>query len=188
MAANWIPPGSLLDINTNAGQLTKQGCVNIAVRESWQSSSGPQHYFFFRMLLQIIKRSLRFPHFLSSLASHSPFRRISPSQQHLRRSLMAQARVLPGPFLFFQDYAGTSLTVDFQTAGATVECVVLQRAAPDLTNTTTQASSRFPENTLASFEAAMRDGAEGIESGISHNGVLPFTPVTIASRRPRFAR
>lgn len=30
-----------------------------------------------------------------------------------------------------------------------------------------QASSRFPENTLASFEAAMRDGAEGIESGNS---------------------
>ncbi|KAF5364071.1 hypothetical protein D9756_000161 [Leucocoprinus leucothites] len=29
------------------------------------------------------------------------------------------------------------------------------------------ASSRFPENTLASFEAAIRDGAEGIESGIS---------------------
>ena len=29
-----------------------------------------------------------------------------------------------------------------------------------------QASSNFPENTLASFEAAMRDGAEGIESGI----------------------
>ncbi|KAG6856999.1 hypothetical protein H0H87_011093 [Tephrocybe sp. NHM501043] len=27
------------------------------------------------------------------------------------------------------------------------------------------ASSRFPENTLASFEAAIRDGAEGIESG-----------------------
>ncbi|KDQ25387.1 hypothetical protein PLEOSDRAFT_1113425 [Pleurotus ostreatus PC15] len=26
------------------------------------------------------------------------------------------------------------------------------------------ASSRFPENTLASFKAAMRDGAEGIES------------------------
>ena len=29
-----------------------------------------------------------------------------------------------------------------------------------------QASAKFPENTLASFEAAMRDGAEGIESGI----------------------
>jgi hypothetical protein len=29
-----------------------------------------------------------------------------------------------------------------------------------------QASSKFPENTLASFEAAIRDGAEGIESGI----------------------
>ncbi|KJA29766.1 hypothetical protein HYPSUDRAFT_60618 [Hypholoma sublateritium FD-334 SS-4] len=28
------------------------------------------------------------------------------------------------------------------------------------------ASSRFPENTLASFEAAMRDGAEGIESDV----------------------
>ncbi|PPQ70873.1 hypothetical protein CVT25_004741, partial [Psilocybe cyanescens] len=29
-----------------------------------------------------------------------------------------------------------------------------------------QASSRFPENTLASFEAAMRDGSEGIESDV----------------------
>lgn len=28
-----------------------------------------------------------------------------------------------------------------------------------------QASAAFPENTLASFEAAIRDGAEGIESG-----------------------
>ncbi|KAK7062204.1 GP-PDE domain-containing protein, partial [Favolaschia claudopus] len=28
------------------------------------------------------------------------------------------------------------------------------------------ASARFPENTIASFEAAIRDGAEGIESGI----------------------
>jgi Glycerophosphoryl diester phosphodiesterase family len=30
-----------------------------------------------------------------------------------------------------------------------------------------KASSRFPENTLASFDAAIRDGAEGIESGNS---------------------
>jgi hypothetical protein len=29
-----------------------------------------------------------------------------------------------------------------------------------------KASAQFPENTLASFEAAIRDGAEGIESGI----------------------
>jgi len=28
-----------------------------------------------------------------------------------------------------------------------------------------QASAVYPENTVASFEAAMRDGAEGIESG-----------------------
>lgn len=28
-----------------------------------------------------------------------------------------------------------------------------------------QASAAFPENTLASFEAAIRDGSEGIESG-----------------------
>lgn len=28
-----------------------------------------------------------------------------------------------------------------------------------------QASAAYPENTLASFEAALRDGAEGIESG-----------------------
>ncbi|KAF9000216.1 hypothetical protein BDQ17DRAFT_1359825 [Cyathus striatus] len=38
------------------------------------------------------------------------------------------------------------------------------------------ASSRFPENTLASFEAAMRDGAEGIESGISHWRSHPCIP------------
>ncbi|KAF8204669.1 PLC-like phosphodiesterase [Pholiota molesta] len=39
------------------------------------------------------------------------------------------------------------------------------------------ASSRFPENTLASFEAAMRDGAEGIESDVhvsADNVVLMF--------------
>ena len=36
-----------------------------------------------------------------------------------------------------------------------------------LTRPTLQASAAYPENTLASFEAAMRDGAEGIESGIS---------------------
>ena len=30
-----------------------------------------------------------------------------------------------------------------------------------------QASAAYPENTLASFEAAIRDGAEGIESGES---------------------
>ncbi|KAI9000730.1 hypothetical protein BD414DRAFT_11177 [Trametes punicea] len=29
------------------------------------------------------------------------------------------------------------------------------------------ASAAFPENTLASFERAIRDGAEGIESGVS---------------------
>ncbi|KAL0950056.1 hypothetical protein HGRIS_010063 [Hohenbuehelia grisea] len=36
------------------------------------------------------------------------------------------------------------------------------------------ASARFPENTLASFEAAMRDGAEGIESDVhvSRDGVV----------------
>jgi phosphatidylglycerol phospholipase C len=34
----------------------------------------------------------------------------------------------------------------------------------------TQASAAYPENTLASFEAAIRDGAEGIESGISYRG------------------
>ncbi|KAJ7246606.1 PLC-like phosphodiesterase [Mycena haematopus] len=39
------------------------------------------------------------------------------------------------------------------------------------------ASSRFPENTIASFEAAIRDGAEGIESDVhvsSDNVVLMF--------------
>lgn len=29
-----------------------------------------------------------------------------------------------------------------------------------------KASAAFPENTLASFERAFRDGAEGIESGV----------------------
>lgn len=33
--------------------------------------------------------------------------------------------------------------------------------------THTQASAAFPENTLASFERAIRDGAEAIESGES---------------------
>ena len=28
-----------------------------------------------------------------------------------------------------------------------------------------QASARFPENTMASFEAAIRDGVDGLESG-----------------------
>ena len=31
--------------------------------------------------------------------------------------------------------------------------------------TTEQASAAFPENTLASFERAIRDGSEGVESG-----------------------
>ena len=35
-----------------------------------------------------------------------------------------------------------------------------------LTTIIIQASALFPENTLASFEAAIRDGSEGIESGI----------------------
>jgi len=36
------------------------------------------------------------------------------------------------------------------------------------------ASAAYPENTLASFEAAIRDGAEGIESDVhvSRDGVL----------------
>ncbi|KAJ7167693.1 PLC-like phosphodiesterase [Mycena filopes] len=42
------------------------------------------------------------------------------------------------------------------------------------------ASARFPENTLASFEAAIRDGAEGIESGIP--SIIPRTPYVHVSR------
>jgi hypothetical protein len=38
-----------------------------------------------------------------------------------------------------------------------------------------KASAWFPENTLASFEAAIRDGAEGIESG--NFLVLAHTPL-----------
>jgi hypothetical protein len=39
-----------------------------------------------------------------------------------------------------------------------------------------KASARFPENTLASFEAAIRDGAEVIESGIFLVLATPFRP------------
>jgi hypothetical protein len=42
--------------------------------------------------------------------------------------------------------------------------VIGQRALPECWGHR-GASAVFPENTLASFEAAMRDGAEGIESG-----------------------
>lgn len=55
------------------------------------------------------------------------------------------------------------------SAGATAGSVarpVLHVALP-LTRPHAQASATFPENTLASFEKAIRDGAEGIESGIS---------------------
>lgn len=39
-----------------------------------------------------------------------------------------------------------------------------------------QASAAFPENTLASFEAAIRDGAEGIESGAFAPPPFPVPP------------
>ncbi|KDR84084.1 hypothetical protein GALMADRAFT_696724 [Galerina marginata CBS 339.88] len=48
------------------------------------------------------------------------------------------------------------------------------------------ASSRFPENTLASFEAAIRDGSEGIESGISCWRIDPSAPRNTPHRRPCF--
>jgi len=49
-----------------------------------------------------------------------------------------------------------------------------------------QASARFPENTLASFEAAIQDGAEGIESGNSIRP-HPFSRDEHSRyRRPRF--
>lgn len=49
---------------------------------------------------------------------------------------------------------------------------------PPFVLTRVQASASFPENTLASFEAAMRDGAEGIESGISEHAVSCVQTVT----------
>lgn len=48
-----------------------------------------------------------------------------------------------------------------------------------LTFTLVQASAAFPENTLASFEAAIRDGSEGIESGISLFFRFPPPPLCI---------
>ena len=48
-----------------------------------------------------------------------------------------------------------------------VSCHRLDHVAQPLTRRHAQASATFPENTLASFEKAIRDGAEGIESGIS---------------------
>lgn len=51
-----------------------------------------------------------------------------------------------------------------------------------------QASAAYPENTLASFEAAIRDGADGIESGQSIRSLLargpPCTAVEYASMHP----
>ncbi|KAH8834241.1 PLC-like phosphodiesterase [Flagelloscypha sp. PMI_526] len=40
------------------------------------------------------------------------------------------------------------------------------------------ASARYPENTLASFEAAIRDGAEGIESGNPNRILLSYVHVS----------
>lgn len=64
---------------------------------------------------------------------------------------------------------------------------VLHVAQP-LTRPHAQASATFPENTLASFEKAIRDGAEGIESGISSRVVRLLQLVTLVSRRPRLTR
>jgi hypothetical protein len=49
-----------------------------------------------------------------------------------------------------------------------------------------QASAAFPENTLSSFEAAIRDGAEAIESGTSYRG-LPSMSRNRFGRRPRLS-
>jgi hypothetical protein len=45
---------------------------------------------------------------------------------------------------------------------------LLPQYRPALLTLFIQASAAYPENTLASFEAAISDGAEGIESGISY--------------------
>ena len=57
----------------------------------------------------------------------------------------------------------------------------------------TQASAALPENTLASFEAAIRDGAEGIETGMfSTPIILPHgktrSHVTCIDRCPHLQR
>lgn len=41
-----------------------------------------------------------------------------------------------------------------------------------MANTILQASFALPENTLASFEAAIRDGAEGIETGMFSTPII----------------
>jgi hypothetical protein len=47
---------------------------------------------------------------------------------------------------------------------------------PTLLTLFVQASAAYPENTLASFQAAIRDGAEGIESGISYRSYTVCVP------------
>ena len=50
----------------------------------------------------------------------------------------------------------------------------------------TQASAAYPENTIASFQAAIRDGAEGIESGI-YAVATPSVSRNHFGRRPRLS-
>jgi hypothetical protein len=81
---------------------------------------------------------------------------------------MSQLRVLPGEtLLLFAPYIICLTHYVLRLLGSP------RREHPTKLSTlldvdiTPKASARFPENTLASFEAAIRDGAEGIESGIS---------------------
>lgn len=73
---------------------------------------------------------------------------------------------------------GTSLSYTARTFASTTRRTSCT-AAGQLTASHTQASAAYPENTLASFEAAIRDGAEGIESGERSDS----TVCTVASTR-----
>lgn len=87
------------------------------------------------------------------------------------RTIMSTTRSFPGepaapPFC----PSFMTLLTAVQNAGVTAEYVAPEGANGVDAHPLTchpQASAAFPENTLASFEAAIKDGAEGIESGIS---------------------
>ena len=90
-------------------------------------------------------KSLRSPVHLSPTSPNSPTTPFTPHTDHVQ--VPDLARVLGPPRRKLPD-------------------APMLRANERLTHPASQASAAYPENTLASFEAAMRDGAEGIESGI----------------------
>ncbi|KAJ3563204.1 hypothetical protein NP233_g9091 [Leucocoprinus birnbaumii] len=83
-------------------------------------------------------------------------RNINSGSTFFRSSSLLLPRLKPNPHLF----AVVRSSRRMQSVVAPVT-----RALPDCWGHR-GASSRFPENTLASFEAAIRDGAEGIESDV----------------------